>query len=349
MAINIYTPRTMMGAVRQMMPVNTFLKTTFFGGVAKTFVTEVIDIDYYKGRRKMAPFVSPRLAGKVMERDGFQTQTYKPPLIKPLRPITSEDLKQRGAGENLYATKSPDERALELLAEDMIYLDDSITRREEWMCSQVMFHGKVHMIGEGVDQMLDYGFTNKVTLLGAEKWDSSESDPIEDLEDWRLDIIQKSGITPDTVVMSTDVVRTFVKHPKVKEVMDNLRIKLGQIEPRQLPNGVTYIGSITSLGLDIYSYNEWYLDDETDPANPVEVPMVPAGTVCMASTRVQASIHYGAVTLMDTKSEQFSTYEGERIPDSWVEKNPAQRWLQMNSRPLPVPQNVESWLVAKVQ
>lgn len=347
MLINIYEPRTLMAAARNIMPINTFLRDTFFGKT-KTFVTEKMDIDYYKGRRKMAPFVSPRRGGKIMERDGFQTQTYKAPLVAPQRAITVDDLQSRSMGEHVYATKTPEERAKELLADDMIYLDDTVTRREEWMCAQVLFEGRVHMIGEDVDQVLDYQFDNKVVLTGTDKWNDPNSDPIADLEEWQEQVMIKSGLTPDTVVMSSDVVNVFINHPKVKDAMDNLRIKLGQIEPFKLSNAVTYVGSITKAGLDIYSYKEWYMDEDTDPDNPTLKPMVPAGTVCVATTREQSTIYYGAVTLMDQKTEQFVTYEGTRIPDSWVQKNPAGRFLQYNSRPLPVPNNVESWYVAKV-
>ncbi len=58
--INIYETRTMLQAIEMMKPVRTFLKDTFFSNV-QTHPTEHFDVDYYKGRRKMAPFVSPKL------------------------------------------------------------------------------------------------------------------------------------------------------------------------------------------------------------------------------------------------------------------------------------------------
>ncbi|GEB35301.1 major capsid protein [Brevibacillus parabrevis] len=342
MGISMYDPRTMLEAIEQMLPVNTFLKSTFFTN-SRTFLTETVDVDYYKGRRRMAPFVSPKLAGKVMERDGFTTNTYKPALIKPLRPITTEDLLIRSIGENIYTTKAPDERAVELLARDLTDLDDAVTRREEWMAAQTLFTGKVDMVGEGVNQTLDFDFTNKIMLSGADKWADPSSDPIGDLKNWRLTVIQKSGITPDTAVMASDVVEAFLNHLAVQKILDNQRIKLGQIDPRTLPNGVTYLGSLTSLGLDLYSYDEWYFDE----TEGLEKPMVPPGTVLIASTRARFSFHYGAVTLIGNNN-QFITYEGARVPDSWTEKNPPQRFLALNSRPLPIPHEVESWYVAKV-
>lgn len=341
--MNLYETRVMLQAIEMMMPVRTFLKDTFFPTV-NTFTTETVDVDYYKGRRKMAPFVSPRMAGKVMDREGFTTKSFKPPMIKPQRIITGDDINKRSIGENIYSTRSPEERAAELLARDLAELDEAITRREEWMVAQVLFTGQVHVKGDGVDAVVSYDFTNKETLSGTNLWNSVESDPIADLKRWRLEVIKKSGINPDRVIMASDVVDAFVSHEKVKESLDNRRIILGQINPETLPNGATYIGSISMLGLDIYSYDEWYYDEEAEE----EKPMVPAGTTMIGSTNARSSMLYGAVTITDKNTDNFVTYEGSRIPDSWIKKDPPARILQLNSRPLPVPHEVDSWFVAKV-
>lgn len=343
MPLNLYDTRTMLQAIEMMMPVQTFLKDTFFPN-AKTSLNENVDIDYYKGRRKMAPFVSPRLAGKTMDRNGFITKSFKPAMIKPQRIITGDDINKRSMGENIYSAKSPDERAAEILARDLTELDEAITRREEWMAAQVLFTGKVDIIGEGVDATVDFDFTNKTTLSGTDLWSAPESDPIADLKEWRLAVIKKSGVNPDRVIMSSDVVDIFVKHEKVKAALDNRRIILGQINPSVLPNGVTYIGAISILGVDIYSYDEWYFDETSQ----TELPMVPAGTVMLGSSSARSDILYGSVTLTDQATNNFVTYEGSRIPDSWIKKDPAARILQLYSRPLPVPHEVDSWYVAKV-
>lgn len=59
--------------------------------------------------------------------------------------------------------------------------------------------------------------------------------------------------------------------------MDVRAYDLAVIKPRELPNGLTYIGTIHKLGLDIYQYNEWYLDNWTNPDAPTQKPLVPDG------------------------------------------------------------------------
>ncbi|MFC4403313.1 major capsid protein [Gracilibacillus xinjiangensis] len=343
MAVNIYDTRVMLEAIEMMMPVRTFLKDTFFGDV-NTFTSEHVDVDYYKGRRKMAPFVSSRGAGKVMDRDGFTTKSFKPAMVKPQRIITGDDINKRSIGENFYAAKSPDERAAEILAKDLSDLDEAITRREEWMVAQILFTGKVDVVGKDIKATLDFDFTNKDILSGADAWSDSNSNPIKNLKKWRLEVIKKSGVNPDRIIMASDVVEAFISHEKVKEKLDNRRIILGQINPQQLPNGVTYIGSLSELGVDIYSYDEWYFDEESQE----EKPMVPEGTLMLGSSSARSSMLYGSVTLTSAQTTNFITYEGARVPDSWIKKDPPARILQVNSRPLPVPHEVDSWFVATV-
>ncbi|TCZ73050.1 major capsid protein [Paenibacillus albiflavus] len=346
MSIYMYDPRTMLAAIENMLPVRTFLKETFFPNTI-TYPTEQVDVDFFKSRRKMAPFVSSRLPGKAVNRDGFKTRTYTPPTLKPVKIITQDDLKIRAFGDHSYIQTSPEDRALRLMARDLQELDEMTTRREEWMAAQMLFNGKVDMIGEGVKDTLDFDFTNKAVLT-SRAWNKPDSDPISDLRTWRLAVIQKSGMTPNAVVMASDVTPVFLNHPKLQAMFNIFNANFGNLAPKDLPNGVTFICRIAELGLDVYSYDEWYLDDETDPDNPVEKPMVPSGTIALASTNANFTFAYGAVTLIDETSKSFYTVEASRVPYTWIETNPAQRFMQINSRPLPMPTDIDSWYIAKV-
>ncbi len=340
MPIDIYSTRTMMKAIKLMKPVYTFLRDTFFPTV-ETEVTESVDVDFKKGKRKMAPFVAPRVGGVVMDRQGFVTNTYKVPKIAPERIITLDDINKRSMGEAIYSQKTPEERARELLAEDIIELDDYITRREEWMCREVLFTGKVIMVGEGFEQVVDYGFTNKVALTGDELWSAySTSDPVAYLKSLRRSIIKKTGKAPDICVLASDVVDTFINHPKVKDRLNLLRLNVGTLEPTIKDPSLTFIGKMTDLGMEFYSYDEWFLDD-----SGIEQPMVPSGHILVGRTGSNKRI-YGAVTQIE--DENFVTIEGMRVPKSWVDKDNEVRKLRLTARPLPVPDDIDGWYVAEV-
>lgn len=338
--INIYDTRTMMAALNLMVPTYTFLRDTFFSNT-ETFVTEAIDVDVKKGKRKMAPFVAPRIGGVVMDRQGFTTKTLKTPKIAPERVITVDDIRNRSMGEGIYSAKTPEERARELLANDLIELDDYITRREEWMCREILLNGKMTLVGEGFEQEVDFGLTNKETLAGTALWTNPDSDPISDLKRWRLAVIQKTGKAPDIVVMASDVVEVFMKHPLVKELFDISRINIGMLEPSIQSPAITFVGRLPIIGAEIYSYDEWYLTD-----NSTEEAMIPAGHVILASRNMNKRL-YGAVTQIENK--EFVTIEGMRVPKSWTDDQNEVKKLRITSRPLPVPDDVDGWYVAIVK
>lgn len=343
---NLFEARTMGTLVTRIPRTSTFLIDTFFKNV-ETFVTEGVDVDFKKGNRKLAPFVHPKIGGKTVPNEGYQTTTYKPPMIGSNTITTAGDLMNRLAGENPYSGKTPADRAVEKLGKDMEKLEEMITRRIEWMAAQALFTGVIPIKAEGLDEVIDFNFTNKVTL-STKKWNTKEADPIADIKGWRKKVQETGSVNCDICIMASDVTSLFLSNEKVQKELDVKSYNLAKIEPKELPNGATYIGTIPGLGLDIYEYNEMYLDDFTNPEAPVTLPLVPEKTVTLLSTSAAYSRYYGAVTILNEETGEFETIEGEMVPESWTERNPARRFLQLNSRPLPVPHEVDSWLVATV-
>ena len=344
--VSIYDPRTMGRVVQKLPPVRTFFRSTFFRN-EETFVTEKIDVDFKKGNRKVAPFVSRVIGGKIVPNTGYKTESYTPPLVAPEKVTTIDDLLKRQAGENPYSGRTPAERAVLKMSTDFVELREQIVRREELMCCQSIFTGTIPVIGDGVNEVIDFNFTNKETISTAtKKWTNAASDPIADLKRWH-ETVQKTGfVNCDICVMGTEVANAFVNNEKVMKALDVKNFNLAVIQPKQLPNGVTYIGTIHELGLDIYKYNEWYLDDWTDETAPVEKPLVPVNTLALLSTTAEYSMYYGAITLIDDATGNFRTVEGKLVPDTWAKRKPARRFLSLSSAPLCVPHDVDSWFVA---
>lgn len=342
----IYTPRTLGKLVRRMPPVHTFFRDTFFKN-RRTFNTKSVDVDFKKGSRALAPFVHPKVGGKTILNTGYQTKSYTPVLLAPNKITTVDDLLERAAGEDPYSGRKPAERAVEKLAEDLRELNEMIVRREEWMAATAIFTGQIPIVGEGVNEVIDFDFTNKETIVSAEKkWDNAQSDPLADIERWH-EIVQREGfVNCNVCVMAKDVATAFINHAKVKEVLDVKAYDLAVIKPRQLPNGATYIGTYHKLGLDFYQYNEWYLDDWTEPGEPENKPIVPDKHIALLYTEADYSIYYGAITMIPEEGKGFVTVEGDKVPQTWIERRPDRRFLQINSKPLTVPHEVNSWYVA---
>lgn len=346
--VDLYEPRHMDTVVREIQTPKSFILDTFFKG-EKTFNTKHVDVDFVKGKRKLAPFIHPKNGGKIVANTGYTTQTYKPPTIAPKKVTDVDTIMARMPGESLYSNVSPQERALLKQIEDFEELKNQNKARKEWMATQAIFTGCIPIIGEGINEEIDFNFTNTETLVAADlKWSSESSDPLADLKRWRKTVQQSGSTNCDICIMSDDVVDAFLRNKTVMDMMDNRRYNLGTVNPKVVAPGVTFIGTIQELDLQIYEYNEWYLDDFTDPENEEEKPLVPPGTLAMLSSTAQYSMYYGAITVANTETKKFHTVEGVEVPITYMTADPAAQYFMLKSRPLPVPKQVDSWFVAHV-
>ena len=350
MAISIYDPRTMGKLVERMPKVHTFVRDTFFRN-RETFDTQKIDVDFKKGNRALAPFVHKKKGGATIDNEGFQTNTYEPPLVAPNKITTIDDILKRTPGESLYNGKSPNQRAVEKMQRDFTELDEMITRREEWMCCQSLFRGKILILdknGKAIQEEIDFQFTNKETLKTADSWKTKKGGKIAQLKAWRKQVQKKGFVNCNICLMGSDALEAFLSDEEVQKMLDVRRLEVAVIAPKELPNGATYIGTIHEIGMDIYTYNEWYLDNWTNAEKPEDKPLLPDNIVALLSTEADYSMYYGAVGIVDEAGKTIAVVEGSRIPEQWVERRPARRFLQLSSAPIPVPHEVDSWFIATV-
>ena len=69
---------------------------------------------------------------------------------------------------------------------------------------------------------------------------------------------------PDIAIFASDAIEDFVNNPYVMKAMNVLNMKNVVIEPRVVDPALTFYGRIAELDLDIYTYDEWFLNDEGD-------------------------------------------------------------------------------------
>lgn len=345
--ISIYDPRTMGKVVERMPKVKTFIRDMFFRNV-ETFDTEKIDVDMKKGSRQLAPFVHRKIGGKTIANSGYITESYTPPLVAPNKITTIDDILKRAPGESLYNGMTPQQRAIKKMAEDFKELDETITRREEWMCCTTLFTGQIPIIGEGINEVIDFEFTNKEKLSSTKLWTKDGTAPIDDIERWQEIVNKKGFVNANVIIMGRLACAAFLKNKSVMEQFDNRRYELAVIKPKDLPSGAKYIGTLVKQNVDIYTYNEYFRDDWTDPSKPEDKPLVPENAVGLFSMEAIYSMYYGAVAIADEQGKVIDVVEATRVPEHWVERHPARRFLQLDSAPLSVPHEVDSWYVAEV-
>lgn len=342
MAVDVFETRTMLSMLEQLYPPKTFLLDTFFSAVELSN-TEHIDIDIFKGKRRLAPFVRYESQAKDVERVGFIKNSFKPPYIKIKMRSTAADLISRMPGQTIYqGISSPAERGAQLMAKDLAEMQDMITRREEWMAAQELETGKVAIAGEGYDAEVDFQMpgAHQVLLIGPELWTDAASSPIDDLREW-FDLIGKdSGLNADTIVLGSSAAAAFLNNAAVQKTLDNRRIEVGQIDPKTLPSGAVFMGTLKDPPCDIYRYNEYYFDEGTG----TNKPMVPVDKIFMGSTKARTARHYGLIRDLEAEIQASVRW----FPKSWIEKDPSVRWVMLQSAPLVCMHQPDAFLSAKV-
>ncbi len=341
-----FSSRTLTQDVKQIKPVGNFILKTFFG-VSVNSDTKYVDVLVTKGGRKIAPFVSPKLGGKVVKRDGKVLKTYEPPLLKPKFITEAEELLNTDTA--FYADSSePEDRAALRLAEDLADGKDRIERTKELMCVKALVDGRIEVKGDGVDDEIDFQRDAKNTkvLTGTALWTHKNSDPIKDLKEWSEYLFDKSGIAPDKVVFGRDVANAFTSHEKVGEAMDKRRIDIGEINPKKLEDGVVYIGYLKEINLEIFKYVDYYENEKGESEL-----IMPSDKLILGSPRAGGKMAHGGIVdfkAFRSAGMDISIFVGDIFVKSYEENDPSVRYLVFQSKPLPLPGDVDAYLSAKV-
>src|SRR5580704_5647956 len=134
-----------------------FLLDKFFPNIV-TADSEFVSIDVDVGKRRIAPFVSPLVEGKLVEQRRMQTNTFKPAYIKDKRAPDLRKPVRRMIGERIGGDMTGPEREMANLEFEMADQIDMLDRRMEWMAAQVLSTGTVTIKGEGFPtSLVDFG------------------------------------------------------------------------------------------------------------------------------------------------------------------------------------------------
>lgn len=339
--INIFSSAVLAQVVAYLPQAQSFLLDRYFK-IEQRSQTEQIAFDIEAGARRMAPFVSPLVQGKVVQSKGYSTKTFEPAYIKDKRVFDPNKALKRMIGEQIGGSMAPQDRTMANLRYELNDQIQMITRRLEWMAAQALNGSKVTVTGESYPTVVvDFGrnASHTIALAAGAKWSDNGVNPLNNLQDWALSLILKdSGAVSRDVIMTVDVWEVFRENPFVKSRWNSLNPNRSDLSMNgQVEAGGAYMGTID--GFAIYVYADWYVD----PVDGVEKPMLPAGTVMMAGEQVDGVRAFGAIRDETAGFQPIPYY-----PKSWVENDPAVRYLLTQSAPLVYPSRPNATLSATV-
>lgn len=337
--MDLYNTAVLNLVVAQLPPPAPFILNSFFRNI-QTETSEDIHFDVDSGRRRLAPFVSPIVAGKVVLDRGYTTKSFKPAYIKDKRVFDANRPFKRLAGERIGGDMAPAQRLQAALVSSLKDQLDMLTRRQEVMAVEALRTGKVTVEGEMYPRVLvDFGRHADLTkaLKTTARWGESGVDPLKDLQDWSMLVTQHSGATASTVVMDVKAWELFSNSEKVQKLLDRFRGQ-DRLNATVLGEGGRYMGNIGDF--DIWVYAGWYEHPETGDMTA----FLPDYTVMIASPDLEGTRAYGAI-----KDEKAGFQALPFFSKSWMEEDPSVRYLLLQSAPLIVPYRVNASFCATVR
>lgn len=322
-----------------------FLLDTFFPSV-QTEDSEEIHFDIDTSKPRLAPFVSPLVEGKVVSEDGYETRSFKPAYVKDKRRFNPNAPLKRRIGETIGGSLTPMNRREAALNKSITSQLENLTRREEVMASEALRFGRVTVAGENYPtSVVDFQRHTDLTqvLLGDVRWGEVGVNVLNNIEDWAGTVQLHSGASARTVVFDPLAWRVFKSNERVEKLLEIRRgtdISIS-IDPMVLGQGndkARYVGSIGDF--DFWVYNDVYVDDDGTSKT-----VLPNYSVVMGSqSLLEGTRCYGVI------QDEKANYKASRyFSKSWLEEDPAVRWLLAQSAPLIVPYRPNASFCATVR
>jgi Phage major capsid protein E len=346
MANLVYDTATLVAVVQSLFIPQKWLLERYFPNIV-TSDSEYVAIDVEIGLRRMAPFVSPLVEGKMVEQQRTQTNLFKPAYLKPKSPLDLRKPVKRRIGEKIGGSLTPAERAQANVAETLVDHIGQIDRRCEWMAARALSTGTVTISGDGYQTVVvDFGRDASLTIakVAGTRWTEENikagtASPSRDIEAWGTQLLKKSGAVASDLVFTPASWAGFIADPKIEAAI---------IYPKFSDSGNTInAGPQIQLGgqfkgkwgqYELYLYNDWYIDDDG-----IEQPMLVDGTVLMSGPYIEGVRSFGQI--LDPK---FNYAPMPYAPKTWTTEDPAQTLVMTQSSPIMVPSRPNASLSAKV-
>lgn len=342
MAIDLFTTAQLNRVVRQLdVDPAAWLLSTFFP-ISQESEDEEIHFDVENEQPRLTPFVSPLRAGRIVEREGYETRTFRPAYVKDKRVFDELAPVKRVIGEAPLGSLSAAERTRRLLGQAVANMNRMYTRREEVMASEALRTGAVTISGEGFDDVVvDFQRAAALTvapLTGAARWSETTATPVKDIEDWAQLIYDNGGGIARNVIMAPDVWQAARVNARFEALLDTRRGSTSRAETG--PLDAARVKSPGTVGdFQIWVYQDNYINDDGSAG-----VMMPSGTVLMVNgAGLEGTRHYGMV------KDYKAGHTAQRwFLKSWDEEDPSRRILLGQGAPLVVPYRPNSSLGAEV-
>lgn len=344
MAFDLYSTATLLGVVR-VTPIESSYWLDGFFNRQINFTTEEIMFDRIKTNRRLAPFVSPVVQGRVMRSQGYETRAFRPAYSKPKHVVDPNRQFDRLPGEALGGDTTPAQRWNAAVVENIREEREALQRLFNWMAAMAVIHGKVTIAGEDYPtQVVDFGRDPRLTriLAGAARWGESGAAPLADIQELRTLSFQESGSPITRLTMGLEAFDRFFKSQDVKDLLKGDSVNVNRTSDSTLSAmGSTdtpfeYRGVLQGANgqgrIEVYTYNEQYEDQDGNTVNYMS-PLDVVGT----GGGIQGVRCFGAI-----RDKRAGLQSLPIFPKMWDQEDPSVTYTMSQSAPLMVPANTNN-------
>lgn len=337
MSFTLYTSGALVKVIESLEgPPSTFVRDRFFREEIQSDKEEIL-FDVVDKKRRLAPYVSPLVRGKIVEARGYNTRMFKPAYVKPKAVVKPTDALRRTAGEPIGGTLSLAQRRDIHIRTHLQDQDEMISMREEVQAVEVIRMGRVTVTGEGYGTVVvNFGRDSQLrgTLSGTTFADMTIDEIFEWLEGKSALIRTLSGgAVPRDVICGTAAWAVIVKKIRANAALAQVLLSSqarAQTTAVQLgPSAaekVVYQGTVGEFSF--YTYSDTYQDEDG-----VEQQVFPAKELALVSQEMGGTRCYGAILDADAGLAPL-----RRFAKMWRDHDPSAEYVMTQSAPLMVPQ-----------
>ena len=348
--INYNDTISLIKAMERVQAPASFLIDTFFSNKAPVSQTAYIMLEQRQKKRRLAPFVVKSGKGVNMKRESSTMKVYVPPMVGPRRVLSPEDLTHRSFGETVYSSLSESQRASQIIGDDLRELQDMVINRQNQMAADILLNGRYDIKGyadDGKTELIDTIEFNDWTqrLIPTIHWDQAGAKIYTEISEMSSKIRRNTGQIPTIMVCGKNVPKYIMDNDEIKSwlmIPNRENLAMLSIKPKFESPQIIRVGRIESLNLEIYTYEEVYIDDEGN-----EKSYIGDDDVIIAIPKLGQQL-YGAVTLLGDDMN-FKSYSTELVPYYIGDKTAQTLSLTMYSRFLLAPFWSDSWATIKTK
>lgn len=341
----------LLGVVERIKPPASYLVDMWFPNMMPVSYSTWVSVEYTKQGRQLAPYVVRGGKGVDIARGKSKIASYRPPMVGVRRTIGLGDIEQRMIGEQpIFSTVRPEERAAQMQANDLVELLRLIQNRKNKMAADILTTGKTKIKGYADDaaQVVEEDeiiFDWNGIVPPQKNWDQSGALIYDDLKAASERIQEDSGYIPTLMLCGRNVERYLLNNDELLKWMalpNRQNISMLSFTPHYTTPQARFVGYLSSLNLEIISYSETYMDEDTGEVKSFLDP----DTVIIGNPGRGRQL-YGAITYMN-QAGQWQTVAANNVPVYLSDFNAQQSSLAIFSRFLLVPETFDDHLVIPV-